>query len=372
MEMVLGDHQGAPREACAPTQLMAATILIPHDRRPGSRSWPPAAPPVGLAPALSRGLPARRAGGPGRALHPAGVAAADRPEPVGRHLPARPGQDPGAPHRDAGRHGVAQPGAAALPRAHRGSRKGPALRRGRGVAGHPLGAAVLLADPGPPREPGPASRDPGRSRALLPADPAEPPAALLAAQPALRRAGRPLVRRHPPQGPRHARPLGPLERLQPFPVARGAPPAGAVRETCPECSRGAPAARPPRQPAAAGGAPLRPLGGRHAGLPAPAGMPASIRRPAGAPPSRRGAEFRSSPERPTFVSNEFYFRFDFARPGGPDLLLRPLPGPRRPGARRHDHRARCAIPASACGGSPAPTSRSTSTGRRSPAASIRR
>ncbi|HET9211299.1 MAG TPA: hypothetical protein VFR03_12910 [Thermoanaerobaculia bacterium] len=27
-----------------------------------------------------------------------------------------------------------------------------------------------------------------------------------------------------------------------------------------------------------------------------------------------GREFRSSPERPTFVSNEFYFRFDFARP----------------------------------------------------------
>ena len=45
----------------------------------------------------------------------------------------------------------------------------------------------------------------------------------------------------------------------------------------------------------------------------------SLPQPADPAASRRavlaeGREFRGSPERPTFVSNEFYFRFDFAGP----------------------------------------------------------
>jgi hypothetical protein len=45
-------------------------------------------------------------------------------------------------------------------------------------------------------------------------------------------------------------------------------------------------------------------------LAADASNPAALRRAALA----EGREFRSSPERPTFVSNEFYFRFDYAEP----------------------------------------------------------
>src|SRR3954453_1037721 len=87
--------------------------------------------------------------------------------PGGRHLPARAGEDPGPPHRDAGRLGLAQPRAAALPGAHRRSRQGAALRRGGGLAAPPLRASLLRPPAPAPGEPHPTSGDSGAAAPRL-------------------------------------------------------------------------------------------------------------------------------------------------------------------------------------------------------------
>ena len=269
---------------------MAATILSPLEspiRTRRSGHAPRRA--VGLAPALSRRLPVRRAGGARRAVDPAGVAAADRAEPGGRHLPARAGEDPGPAHRDAGRHGLAQPRAAALPRADRRSRKGAPLRRGGRVAGHPLGAAVLRAVRDLLASPFAPSRDPGRPApapfaGAIWANRAPPFSLRSQSYVELDRRWLAVTRRTALDSPDP--PTSRTPRTVSSPPRR--PHLLALSEDLPRSSPRHPLPALARQPAAARGAALCPLRGRHPDLPpAPAGR--LTRRPAAAPRSRRGA-----------------------------------------------------------------------------------
>ena len=263
-----------------------------------------------------------------------GVAAADRAEPVGRRSSSscRGRPRPAPPRRRAPRRGSTW-SCGAIASGSPDPREGAALRRGRASGRTPAPCRRSSRRSGTSWR----ARCAGRRCRRLPRSirsriRGEPRHALHPAHPELPRcstaAGSRSTRRR-----RWTRAISPISRT---------PRTGSSAWRRPHLlalSRGAAAASLRRAPAA-GAARRAGRRGWCASTRSPrtarwSPLPLAAEPRAAAAAAHEGREFRSSPERPTFVSNEFYFRFDFARPGEPDLLLRPLPRPRRPGAGRH-------------------------------------